>query len=197
MNKYDIKDYYVPTKQPLPCLYYDLAVYCDTLKKILSMPLPEYLSELSDRLDSYAKQMKKCKPKEFPKAYRIYIMDYRLNLLFAGLDTTGKVATFFSKYGKFGHCITDSYYGDGSKIGDVLPWTSYNFPEMMSFLVNYGFLPIEELAAPVALVFDGEELSDWRLLSQYQLCLLMERFSTKNLIDWKARIQDAKEQIPF
>lgn len=197
MRELDVYDYELPLKQPLPCFHYDLAVYCDCLKKVISAPIPSYLEELSNLVDSYAKQIKKCKPKEFPEAYRVYLVDYRLNFLFAAYDVTGEIATYFSKYGKFAHRITDAYYGDGELIGDVPPMGSYNVEEMLNFMLNYGFLPVEEIAAPAALVYDHDQLVERRILSQYQLCLLMEKFRSKNLVDWNRLIQDAQKLYPF
>ena len=74
---------------------------------------------------------------------------------------------------------------------------TYNFDEMMSFMYNYGFLPVEELAAPAALVYEQDRLVERRILSQYQLCLLMEKFREENLVDWVRLIQDAQEDYPF
>lgn len=193
MSKPSIFCYDLPFKEPLPCFHYDLALYCECLKQVIAAPMPPYLKELSDRVDAYANQAKKCKPKEFPEPYRVYLVDYRLNFLFAGLDETGKIATCFSKYGKSAHSLTDAYYGDGSLIGDVFPAGTYNLEEMLNFTHHYGFLPVEELAAPAALVYDNDKLVERRILSQYQLCLLMEKYRSKNLIDWKRLIQDAKE----
>lgn len=196
MSKIKISDYFLPLKEPLPCFHYDLALYCDCLKQVIAAPMPLYLRELSERVDAYAAQVKKCKPKVFPEPYRVYLVDYRLNFLFAALDETGKIATYFSKYGKSAHKLTDAYYGDGSLIGGFLPGGTYDLPEMLNFTLNYGFLPVEELAAPAALVYDNDQLVERRILSQYQLCLLLEKFRSKNLVDWKRLIQDAKDYYP-
>lgn len=196
-NKIDIFNYELSTKQPLPCFRYDLAVYCDCLKQVISAPLPPYLEELSKQLDAYAKQIKRCLPAMFPEAYRVYLVDYRLNFLFAAYDETGEIATYFSKYGKFGRKLTDAYYGDGALIGDVLLTGEYDTEEMIDFMDHYGFLPVEELASPAALVYDREQLVERRILSQYQLCLLMEKFRSKNLIDWTCNVRDAQDLYPF
>ncbi len=210
MYRFNIFDVDVPLKQPLPCLRYDFATYCNCLKQIIPAPFPEYLCELSDEIDDYSKQMKRCKPKFFPNAYRLYLIDYRLNILFAGLDTTGKMANCFCHYGKQAHRITDCYYGDGEFIGDFYAYReigedgengevkfSYNASEMRSFVTKYGFLPIEELAAPASMIFAGEHLVDCRSISQYQLCLLLERFRSKNIVDWKQLIKNAKSYYGY
>ncbi|RKJ33394.1 hypothetical protein D7X33_39155 [Butyricicoccus sp. 1XD8-22] len=204
MYQFNIFDVNIPLKQPLPCLHYDFATYCSCLKQIIPAPLPEYLLDLSDVLEDYSKQIKRCRPKSFPKEYRIYLIDYRLNILFAALDSTGNMANSFSRFGKEAYRITDCYYGDGELIGDFHAYKedgevkfSYNSSEMLSFVVKYGFLPIEELAAPTAMIFAGEDLLECRSLSQYQLCLLLEQFRSKNLLDWKQLIKDAKSYYGY
>ena len=177
----DIYSYELPLKQPLPCFHYDLAVYCRYLKRIIGMPLPEYLCDLSDRINAYAKQVRKCKPPKFPNMCRIYLVDYRLRFLFAGLDETGEIATFFSQYGRRGLESDDAYYGDSTLRYITFP-EGYNTQELKVFEKEYGFLPIEELAAPISLIFLQNKLDDVRILSQYQLCLLMEKFRSENLI---------------
>lgn len=196
-DEINIFNYELSTKQSLPCFRYDLAVYCDCLKKVISAPLPPYLGQLSKQLDAYAKQIKRCRPAMFPEAYRVYLVDYRLNFLFAAYDETGEIATCFSKYGRFGHGLTDAYYGDGELIGDVLPTGVYDTREMIDFMNHYGFLPVEELASPAALVFDREYLVERCILSQYQLCLLMEKFRSKNLVDWTCNVRDAQDLYSF
>ena len=71
MYQFDIFDVNIPLKQPLPCLHYDFATYCNCLKQIIPAPLPEYLLDLSDVLEDYSKQIKRCRPKSFPKEYII------------------------------------------------------------------------------------------------------------------------------
>lgn len=197
MPKLDIRDYEIPLKEPFPCFHYDFALYCECLRYVLPMPLPKYLSGISDMLDSYGKQVKKCRPKTFPEGYRVYLVDYRLNILFVALDLSGKIATCFSKYGARGCNLTDYYYGDGEQIGGIFPGEQYDATEMSDFMYQFGFLPVEELASPAALIFEGAEFIERRLLSQYHLCLLMEQFRSKNLIDWKPRIQAAKDQYLY
>lgn len=195
--RYDINDYELPLKQPLPCFQYDLALYCDCLKQVIVAPIPPCLGTLRERVDDYATQINRCKPKTFPESYRVYLVDYRLNFLFASLDGTGEIATYFSKYGRAAHNLTHAYYGDGSLVGDVPIGGTYDLKEILNFHMKYGFMPIEELAAPAALVYDQDQLVERVIISQYQLCLLMEKYRQENLVDWKHIIEDAQNRYPY
>ena len=200
MHKFEnyIPEYDIPLKSVLPCLEYDVAVFCDCLKWIIPMPLPKYLRKFSECLIYYSNRVDELKPDTFPEAYRVYIMDYRLNILFAALDTTGKIATYFSKYGKYAHDIEDYCYGDGELIGDaIFPQMSYDSKSLLSFEKRYGFMPVDELSMASALVFQNEELLERRQISQFQTALLMEKFRSKNLIDWKSLVSRAKEDFGF
>lgn len=188
----------VPLKSDIPCIEYDLSVFCKCLLDIIPAPIPKYLSKYSEKLHYYASRINDLKPSSFPEAYRAYIIDYRLNILFAALDTTGKMSTYFSKYGRFAPTIEDNYYGDGEKIGDaLLPSFTYDANSLKRFLRSYGFLPVEELSMASALVYEEDELVERRLLSQYQTQLLMEKYRRQNLVDWKTLIQQEKDLYPF
>ncbi|MCM1304598.1 MAG: hypothetical protein NC305_13450 [Lachnospiraceae bacterium] len=188
----------VPLKSDMPCIDYDFSVFCDCMLGIIPCELPQYLSSYSERLKYYASLKDRLRPVSFPDAYRVYIIDYRLNVLFAALDASGKMATYFSKYGKYAHDLEYYYYGDGEKFGDVLiPSFAYDKNSMKRFLQSFGFLPIEELSMASALIFDGDELSDRRLLSQYQTQVLMEKYRNRNLVDWKNIIQQETASHPF
>lgn len=188
----------VPLKSEIPCINYDFSVFCECLLDIIPCSLPQYLSTYNERLKYHASLKDSLRPASFPEAYRVYIIDYRLNILFAALDTDGKMPTYFSKYGRHAQNMEDNYYGDGEKFGDALiPSFTYDGNSMKHFLHSFGFLPIEELSMASALVYDGDELSDRRLLSQYQTQVLIEKYRSKNLVDWKSIIQQEKSLYPF
>lgn len=188
----------VPLKSDIPCIEYDFSVFCECLLDIIPVSLPQYLSAYSERIKYYAAHKSEFKPASFSDAYRVYIIDYRLNVLFAAFDTNGKMATYFSKYGKYAHTMEDYYYGDGEKIGDVLiPSFTYDKKSLAHFQHSYGFLPIEELSMASALVYEGDDLSDRRLLSQYQTQVLIQKYRNQNLVDWKAIIQQEKALYHF
>ena len=81
-----MSSYEVPLKQDLPCLKYDVSCYCELLLSVLPCSLPDYLSTFEKCLRRLARQKKSLKPTSFPTGYRVYIIDYRLNILFASLD---------------------------------------------------------------------------------------------------------------
>lgn len=186
-----------PTKQPLPCLEYDLAYYCDILLSKFPCKLPKYLSRYEKHLKTRARSLKRITPTEFPDELRVYLIDYRLNPLFAALDSDGKIATAFSKFSCRSSIPEDYYYGDGEFIGDsVFPGDPHDVLSLSNFSNRYGFLPIEELSMAAALVFEGSHLDDLRPLSQFQTQVLMHRYRTKNLIDWKTIIKNLSHEFP-
>lgn len=188
----------VPLKAEIPCIEYDFSLFCECLLNIIPGEIPKYLSTYDRRLKYYASHKSEFKPASFPAAYRVYIIDYRLNILFAALDTAGKMPTYFSKYGKYAHSMEDYYYGDGEQIGDVLiPSFAYDKHSLERFHHSFGFLPIEEFSMASALVYEEDDLAERRLLSQYQTQVLMEKYRSKNLVDWKSIIQQEKLLYPF
>lgn len=181
----------LPLKSEIPCLEYDYAAFCKALSESLPPSLPAYLESYQKRLFYYAGSVHKLLPSSFPKAYRVYIIDCRLNILFAALDPTGKMATYFSKYGHASHTMEDYYFGDGStpdaqKLSG--PGFTYDFKQMAAFSKKYGFLPIEEMSLASAVIYNGPDIAERRLLSQYQVQLLSEKFHGKNLVDWRMLI---------
>lgn len=188
----------VPLKSDIPCIEYDFSVFCECLLDIIPGSIPQYLSTYSERIKYYASHKNELKPASFPDAYRIYIIDYRLNILFAALDTNGKMSTYFSKYGKYAQREEDYYYGNGEQFGDALiPSFSYDKSSMERFQQSFGFLPIEELSMASALIYDGDDLADRRPLSQYQTQVLIEKYRSKNQVDWEKIIQQEKSLYPF
>lgn len=178
--------YEIPLKQEIPCLEYDIACYCKLLLSNFPCKLPKYLESYGKCLRYHAKRQKSLKPSSFPDNFRVYIIDYRLNVLFAAFDPDGKIATCFSQYPLRSKMPEDYYYGDGEFIGGCLiPGEPYD-PSMRDFSLKYGFLPIEELAMACTLVFVDDHIDDHRPLSQFQTQVLMHRYRTKNLVDWKA-----------
>lgn len=189
--------YEIPTKEPLPCLEYDIACYCKLLLSTFPCKLPNYLESYEKCLKHNAKRLKQSKPSSFPNEFRIYLVDYRLNILFAALDPDGKIATGFSKYSCQSSIPEDYYYGNGEFIGgSLLPGEPYDAFSMSGFSSKYDFLPIEELSMASSLIFVGEHLDDRRPLSQFQTQVLMHRYRTKNLINWNAIVKNLSYDFP-
>lgn len=193
-----VPKYYLPFKKDFPWLDYDIAVYCDSFKKDVVVPTPQYLDSFGKCIDYYSRRIAEFTPKSFPDSYRIYIIDNRLNVLFAALDSSGEMATYFSKYGKFGHNFEDYNYGDGACFENFSKnGISYDSKKLLAFSNNYNFVPLEIFASASALVFDESKLVEQRLLSQFQTCLLLEKFKSENLVDWDALVQYIKDDVYF
>ena len=184
----------VPLKQELPCLEYDMSLFCKTLKGKIGNYAPEYLQNYISDVKNHAKRVQK---PDFPNAYRVYIVDYRLNILFAGLDTSGEIATFFSKFGKYGFENENYYYGLDEHI--TRPFIAsngvikYDTASISSFSREYDFIPIEELSCASALIFDGNSFEECRLLSQLQTAILLNKFSKNNLVDYDKLFLEAED----
>lgn len=192
-------DYILPLKTDIPCLEYDLSCHCEILKNLLPDKFPSDLHTFQKYMNYWASRKKELSSGPFPGPYRIYIIDNRLNILFATVTAEGEIPTFFSKYGKFGtQPEADEYYGDGRAVGDAVidgnfPETSYNKHSLSVFAEKYGFIPVEDLAMSTMLIFENEEVTDRRLLTQFQAALLMEKFHAKNLVNWKKLIRNVQE----
>lgn len=194
-NNEHFKKLDVPLKKEFPCLQYDFAVYCEVIKSIVNVPFPRYLSKLDELMTYYSNHVEDFKPEVFPDAYRVYIVDYRMNILFAALDTTGKMAAFMVTYLKEFANLEDCYYGDGTLPFDPFLPVNYDLHELKKFSDKYEFLPVEELSMPKILIFRDEEMKVKMDASQYQIYLLLEKFKARNLIDWKTMIKDVTEFI--
>lgn len=209
MNYCSITVFAPPLKQDLPLLRYDVSLYCTQLLKETCNIWPPYLENLHDRVMSYSIQMAALKPRkrEISPDIRIYIFDHRLNLLFAALDNTGKIASFMSKfcaqYKKYEP--EQYYYGDGMDGQSPLEPQDYvingedvytaNPYVLKSFSERYGFVPSEWFASPVLLIFQGDSLVEIRCTTVEHCVLLMEKFHAKNLVDLK-RIVNGVDLMP-
>lgn len=185
----------IPLKTDFPCLEYDFLCYCDLMRNLFPFPLPDYLKEYDHFLNQHATAFKSCEIPTFPDGYRTYIIDSRFNILFAALDTTGIIATWFSKYGRRGHLLSDYCYGDGSLCGDAHPTQGYYPAEIAYFSKNYGFIPVEEFSMSAAFVLKDKTVEERVFLSQYQTTLLIEKFRSKNVIEWKFLINEASSLL--
>lgn len=180
----------VPLKKPLPFLKYDMALYCENLKKRILVEPPKYLQNYTSKMNEYIDKYLCAKPAEQIDAFRIYIVDYRLNILFAGLDSTGEIATFISKFSKRGNELEDCYYGDGEVIGDATIFDGsngfiYDKKSIKRFSDEYKFVPLEELASAAVAIYDDDGLAEHLMLSQLQTTLLLQKYSNENLVDFK------------
>lgn len=185
----------VPLKKPLPFLKYDMALYCENLKKRILVKPPEYLQNYRAKINEYIDNYLCAKPSEQAGAFRIYIIDYRLNVLFAALDPSGEMANFFSKFSKNGNEPEDYYYGDGEVIGDAVIFDGsngfvYDKKSIAKFYNEYKFVPLEELASAAVAIFDDDGLAECLTLSQLQTTLLLQKYSDENLVNFKELYSD-------
>lgn len=198
--RYDINDFNPPLKKPLPLFHFDVALYCAMFCDQIKV-WPGYLTDFREKVVAYAKQVKRCQPKEetISSDVRIYIFDQRLSLLFAALDSTGKIATYISKFSaQYRKYDIERYcYGDGSKIGAAYPYKvngelsfEFDWNELHDFNMEYGFVPIEDFAQPVVTIFQGDALVESRFITLQHCILLLEKFHAQNLVDLKAMIRD-------
>lgn len=197
---FDIEYFAPPLKRELPLLQYDIALYCSQFCEWTDGVWPEYLHDFKEKTLSYSKQLKRLRPrkKDISPDIRIYILDHRLNLLFAALDDTGKMATYIScfcaQYKR--HNIERHYYGDGSKAFDEYPCKIDGQlcfrpdPRQTSAFNNqYGFVPSELFADPVVLFFQEDILTRVDSTTMEHCVLIMEKYHSKNLVDLKTIIR--------
>lgn len=179
--------YDIPFKTEIPCMEYDFAVYCQKLQTMVSIPLPLYMEEFRSFLDYYPKQIKKLKPKTFPIGKRIYIVDNRLNFIFATIDNNGSTNRFFRHYAQHGRHSEDYTFGDENTATTPLDSPGKrNFNAQLEIRREYDMLPLDELTMPAVLIFDQYSLEMYHPISFFQACSLMEKFRSVNYIDWNA-----------
>ncbi len=191
-------DFSIPLKHEINCLNYDIALYCKSLIDCLHDIFPDYLKIYKSKIHSYANNLQEYKPEHFPLGYRVYIIDNRLNIIFAGLDKSGKMSTFFSYYSKYEHNIEDYHFGDGEKLEEKINgFTDYNSKGLKQFSESYGFMPIEELSMLNVLICNEDEIKEQRLISTFQTMILLEKYRTKNEIDWKQIINRINKEYEW
>lgn len=108
------------------------------------------------------------------------------------------MSTFFSKYGKYSHDIEDYYFGDGEKLEEKISgFINYNSKGLKKFSESYGFIPVEELSMSTILICADEEIQEHRLISTFQTMILLEKYRTKNEIDWKQIINRINKEYEW
>jgi hypothetical protein len=180
-----VPNYDIPLKDDIPCLEYDFAVFCHMLKENINFPFPSYLEDFSKCVDYYRKRVEQLKPAAFPAGTRVYIIDNRLNFIFASIDSAGTTANFFSQYGKHGRHLEDYTFGDEFHTSHPLVTPmECNRNAFLQIVQTYDTLPIDELNMPSILIYQEDRLEKYRNISIFQACMLMEKFRDQNLVDW-------------
>lgn len=179
----------IPFKTEIPCMEYDFAVFCKRLKETISIPLPLYMEEFKSFLDYYPTQVKKLKPSRFPDGTRIYIIDNRLNFIFATIDNSGSIRRFFRHYAQHGRHLEDYTFGDENTATTPLDSPGKrNYAAQLKIKKEYDTLPLDELTMPAVLFFEQEFLKYYHPISFFQACSLMEKYRSENYIDWNALV---------
>lgn len=183
---YNITELNLPLKQEIPTLHYDIALYCKKfLDSVEHIPSDFYLETFSEKLHSYASQVSQVKPKTFTEDVRIYIIDCRLNVLFATLDKKGKVANSICHFKKY-TCSTEDYHFSDRIDSAPTPWSpQQDIIFLAKFYSDYGYLPLEPFSHPSLAIFVDDRLEQLDILTQYQVTVLMEKYKRRNLINWK------------
>lgn len=184
-NQYILKDFNPPLKGELPTFHFDLGQWCMNFLKIHPWEFPASLSDLHQRIQAYANQCPAYPSGQHP--IRIYIIDHRLSVLLAMIDRDGEIANMCWRFAKYEHRSDDYILGSGDYFLGINPLENngYNVTRLRKFITTYDISPVEILAVPTLLIFQGNELSDYFPLSTWQLCNLMHRFADKNRIDWE------------
>ena len=83
----------------------------------------------------------------------------------------------------------------GNLLEAVCSRRPYDNTSMINFSSKYGFLPVEELSMASALVFVGDHIDERRCLSQFQTQVLMQRYRSKNFVDWKEIVKQVSNDF--
>lgn len=172
---HDIFDVPLKDGASLPCLKYDIALYCRELAVALPKDPPEYLLEYAAKLQLHSVKARGYKPAELPDCTRTYIFDSRMRTLFAMLDKTRDDTRMMYDYAQGGFETEDYFFGFGID--------GEEGPRLERFVREYQFIPNDFLAFNhLALFFEDRFIASAHL-STFQTAILLERYRKKNLVD--------------
>ena len=186
----EIIPYNLPLKRELDTFQYDVATYCDCMKKVLGSVFPDYLRDFKKEVWKYASQKKLVCPGSFNNNVRIYIFDPRLRIPLIIEDTTGDIANYCSKLAKNCRGLDDYVYGDGERFDSVSLSGERNDQFIKHFNKVYGFMPFEEFAMPALAIFHKSELEERRMLSTWLVSFLLMKYYNENLVNWAEVLDD-------
>lgn len=171
-------------KKPVASFEYDIATYCELLLSIIGKHFPPDLEYLQEEIEKRAAQKEQVRPDKFDDRLRVYVIGPRLDIPFVLVDQEGSIATWchwFARANFSGEYFT---YGNMSNLGPIFPGQKWNEKLLQKFNEDFGFIPVEELGLPFLLIFNENKLDDRRPLALWQVCFLLSKFRTKNLVDW-------------
>lgn len=176
-----MRDFFdVPLKEGavLPCLKYDIALYCRELAAALPKEPPEYLLEYAAKLQLHSVKARGYKPAEFPDCTRTYIFDGRMRTLFAMLDKTRDDTRMMYDYAQGSFEPEDYFFGFGTAGIE-------EGSRLERFVKEYQFIPNDFLAFNHLALFFRDTFIASAHLSAFQTTILLERYREKNLVDIK------------
>lgn len=176
-----MRDFFdVPLKEGavLPCLKYDIALYCREMDKAFPKNPPEYLSIYAANIKLRAVKAMDYRPDSFSEHIRVYIFDSRMRTLFAMLDQAKDDAWMMYDYAQGGFAIEDYFFGFGTAGME-------EGQNLERFVMQYQFIPNDFLAFNHLALFFQDTFIASAHLSAFQTTILLERYREKNLVDIK------------
>lgn len=153
----------LPMKNGIPCLEYDMAAAAQFLLPEVPNVVPAYLSGYFKNLRALADKSEALRPKKFPTGNRVYILDCRFNLLFAGIDQAPSWSVEMYDYAHEHRSQTRYHYGNGVSFES-------DSATMDAFVRQFGFLPnfavqLQRLLYRISAIFAGVVLY-WGFITQ-------------------------------
>ena len=190
----NLSDYYVPVRQPVPTLHYDLSKWCSELLKLHPFPFPDSLQALHKEIAGYSRACPPF-PTEKTSRIRIYVIDHRLYIPLILHDEEGSLTNDCFRFAKYTHRYEDNLLGEGKPFISMSEPLGYNERKVTQFIKEYDISPLEVLAVPTLAIFVGKKLDDYRPLGLWQVCALTHRYADQNLVDWSSRNASFDERV--
>lgn len=168
----------LPMKNGIPCLEYDMAAAAQFLLPEVPNVVPAYLSGYFKNLRALADKSEALRPKKFPTGNRVYILDCRFNLLFAGIDQAPSWSVEMYDYAHQHRSQTRYHYGNGVSFES-------DSATMDAFVRQFGFLPNDYFAQnTIFFLRDSHPVTEQ--LTTFQTMVLMKHYQEQNLVDWES-----------
>ena len=188
----------VPLKNDanLPCLKYDIALYCQVIEEVLPNKAPAYLKNYAKQIRTLSKKVGLYRPAEFPDCTRTYIFDSRLRTLFAMLDTTKVTTAVMYMYGQEAFQPSDYVFGDAPPPCGIID----EGENLELFVKDFQFIPNDFFAFNHLAFFDQDRFISMTHLSTYQTAILLDRYRRQNLVNFKRlaelEVQQYRSRLP-
>lgn len=172
----------MPHKTPLKCECPSLEFDITSIIKNLFLgeeyyPFPERLQRIENIINFYNDLNPVAS--SFDTAYRIYILDQRLNLIFACFTNQGDIPQFcdlLSRQYASSECYTFS---------NLTPSNKREADYIMRAVKKLEFTPYDSLNSPTLVIsYDANPIYRLFHLTHYQATLITEKFHEYNMVDW-------------